>query len=150
VSVSANGTGRIEAIYLWPKSRGEPRVVTQAVARPGGLAGDRKRSKKRQVTVLAAEAWAAATAAVGSSAPASARRANLVISGVDLARALGRRVRIGPIVLSIRGETMPCYRMDEVHDGLKDALGPDVRAGVFGAVEGEGVLRIGDPVEILP
>jgi hypothetical protein len=36
--------------------------------------------------------------------------------------------------------------MDEVHPGLREALKPDCRAGVYGTVTRPGWIRIGDPI----
>jgi MOSC domain-containing protein YiiM len=102
----------------------------------------------RQVTLLAAEAWETAAAEAGSAAPPAARRANVVIRGLDLAPTIGKRVRIGPVVLQIHGETDPCAMMDAVTPGLREALVPNCRAGVFGAVIEGGAIAVGDPVAV--
>jgi MOSC domain-containing protein YiiM len=143
-----NETGVVAELLLWPeKGCAEPERVAAAEAVPGvGLRGDQKRSRRRQVTLLAAEAWEAATAELGVTAPPYRRRANVVIRGLDLADTIGRQVRLGPVLLQIHGETDPCQMMDRVAPGLKDALTPDRRAGVFGAVIEGGTLRVGDPV----
>jgi hypothetical protein len=39
--------------------------------------------------------------------------------------------------------------MDDVHPGLRRALESAMRAGVYGVVELEGTLRIGDEVHLL-
>ena len=44
------------------------------------------------ITLLAAEAWEAATTELGIAAPPSSRRANVVIRGLDLADTLGKRL----------------------------------------------------------
>jgi uncharacterized protein YcbX len=138
--------GRVEGIFLFPKRRAAARAVAQVEARPGGLLGDRRRSLTRQVTLLTVEGWTAAVRQIAADAPASARRANLVVSGVDLSRAMGRRLRVGGAVLRVGGENTPCRRMDEVAPGLRAALAPDVRAGVFATVERGGAVRVGDRV----
>jgi MOSC domain-containing protein YiiM len=116
---------------------------------PGtGLQGDQKRGRKRQVTLLAAEAWEAATAELGVDAPPSRRRANVVIRGMDLAGTLGRQLRVGPVLIRVHGETDPCEMMDRVAPGLKDALTPHRRAGVFGAVIEGGAIAVGDTVTV--
>ena len=143
-------TGVVHQLLLWPtKGCPEPMAVERAEAVPGtGLCGDQKRGQSRQVTLLAAEAWEAATAELGVAAPPSARRANVVIRGLDLAGTLGRRLRVGPVLIQVHGETDPCELMDRVAPGLKDALTPDRRAGVFGAVLEGGAIAVGDPVTV--
>jgi MOSC domain-containing protein YiiM len=100
------------------------------------------------VTLLAAEAWEAATAELGVDAPPSRRRANVVIRGMDLAGTLGRQLRVGPVLIRVHGETDPCEMMDRVAPGLKDALTPHRRAGVFGAVIEGGAIAVGDTVTV--
>jgi MOSC domain-containing protein YiiM len=137
---------RVEAIYLFPKRRCAPEAVDAVEVYTTGLAGDRKRTKKRQVTVLSVEGWRAATAEVGAEASSAGRRANIVVGGIDLAAAIGSRLRIGGAVFKILGENEPCKRMNEVHRGLQRALEPDCRAGVYGSIAQSGWIRVGDLV----
>jgi MOSC domain-containing protein YiiM len=71
-----------------------------------------------------------------------------VIRGLDLADTLGRRLRVGPVLIQVHGETDPCELMDRVAPGLKEALTPERRAGVFGAVVEGGAMAVGDPVTV--
>ena len=142
-------TGVIEAIYVYPAPRAAAVSLAEANALPGvGLREDRPRRAPREVTLLARDAWEAATAAVGRALPPDSRRANLVVSGLPLAAAIGRRLRVGGAVLRICGVTDPCARMDEVAPGLRAALEPECRGGVFGTVEVGGTIAVGDPVGI--
>jgi len=143
-------TGVVNELLLWPtKGCPKPLAVARAEAVPGtGLQGDQKRGQQRQVTLLAAEAWEAATAELGVAAPPAARRANVVIRGLDLADTLGRQLRVGPVLIQVHGETDPCELMDRIAPGLKVALTPDRRAGVFGAVIEGGAIAVGDPVTV--
>jgi len=104
---------------------------------------------KRQVTVLSEEAFQQACDELKTELPWTIRRANLLISGVDLKETKGRQLQIGGIILEITGETDPCYRMDEQHEGLKAALNPDWRGGVTCRVIQEGTIRLGDEVKLL-
>jgi MOSC domain-containing protein YiiM len=142
--------GVVHELLLWPaKGCPEPLAVECTEAVPGtGLQGDQKRGQRRQVTLLAAEAWEAATAELGVDAPPSRRRANVVIRGLDLANTIDRQLRVGPVLIQVHGETDPCEMMDRVAPGLKDALTPDRRAGVFGAVIEGGAIAVGDPVTV--
>jgi MOSC domain-containing protein YiiM len=56
---------------------------------------------------------------------------------------------IGDARIRLHGETRPCHIMDEQHDGLRRALEPDCRGGVFGQVLAGGVIRAGDRVEVM-
>ena len=75
----------------------------------GGLSGDYKGAKfpLRQITVLAREAWEAAAAQIGESGlPWTTRRANLLVEGVELPRAKGGLIGIGPVRLEV-GPDLP-------------------------------------------
>src|SRR5690606_27104930 len=77
----------------------------------------------------------------------AARRANILLRGVDLTRSRGRVLRIADCRLRIAGETRPCERMDEALPGLRAAMRPAWRGGVFAEVLDDGFVAIGDPVE---
>lgn len=112
-----------------------------------GVQGSVGRSRRRQVTVLAREAWASATESVGRDPGPASRRANILVSGVALAHTRGRVLRVGSCRIMIGGELTPCERMDEAAPGLRRALEPDWRGGVFGEVLDGGTVRVGDGVE---
>ena len=117
-----------------------------------GLAGDCKGVKypRRQITVLAREAWDAALAELGGSGLAwTARRANLLVAGVELPRAKGGILRVGPVRLEVTSQTYPCARMDEARQGLLKALAKDWRGGVTCRVLSGGHIALGDVVEVL-
>ena len=141
-------TGRLEAIWLKRAHRGPMDEKTEAVAVAGqGLAGNVDRSRRRQVTIIDRDAWAAANRDAATDAPPSARRANLMISGIPLANSRGRVLRVGAVRLEIGGETTPCERMDEAASGLRGGLRPEWRGGVFAQVLDDGILTVGDAVE---
>lgn len=120
------------------------------VTKEAGLDGDRRgRTEDRQVTVLAIETWQAACADAGAGdLPWTARRANLLVDGVDLPREIGARLRIGGVLLEIKMEVDPCSRMEKAHAGLREALVPDWRGGVACTVIEEGLLTLGDSVHV--
>jgi MOSC domain-containing protein YiiM len=137
---------RVEAIFLFPEKRCAPKAVSAVHVHAGGLTGDRKRPMKRQVTVLSIEGWRAAMSDLAAEASPEGRRANIVVTGIDLGATIGTTLRIGDARVRILGENEPCRRMDEVHPGLQDALKPEHRAGVYGSIKRPGWIRIGDPV----
>ena len=111
-----------------------------------GMQGSVGRSRRRQVTLLAREAWTSATAAVGSDPGPASRRANILVSGIELAGTRGRVLLVGSCRISIGGELTPCERMDEAAPGLRRALEPNWRGGVFGEILDGGIVRVGDRV----
>ena len=112
-----------------------------------GMQGSVGRSRRRQVTLLTREAWASATAAAGHDPGPASRRANILVSGIELARTRGRVLLVGSCRILVGGELTPCERMDEAAAGLRRALEPDWRGGVFGEVLDGGIVRVGDRVE---
>jgi MOSC domain-containing protein YiiM len=124
---------------------------TVTIGTVDGVAGDlRGKPGRRQVTVLAREAWDAACAELGTTLPWTTRRANLLVEGLDLAATTGTRLTIGAVVLEVTGETDPCHRMDEQKAGLRAALTPDWRGGITCRVVRGGTLSVGDPAHLEP
>ena len=140
--------GRVEIIWIKRAHRGPmDRVEKATLLADQGVAGSVDRSRRRQVTLLESEAWAACMNELGGNKDPALRRANILLSGVPLAETRGRVLVIGDARLMIGGELTPCERMDEAMPGLQAALRPDWRGGVFAQVLSGGVIRVGDPVE---
>jgi len=115
----------------------------------GGLASSRP-SRKRQISLIEAEAVSAALAEAGALLDWSDCRRNLLVQGLRLPRQPGARVRVGPsLVIEITDECEPCERMDALHEGLRAALTPDWRGGFLGRVIEDGEIAVGDEIRIL-
>jgi MOSC domain-containing protein YiiM len=139
--------GRLDAIWLKRAHRGPMDEVSEAAVVAGsGLAGNVDRSRRRQVTVIEREIWERLMHELDADAPPSARRANLMVSGISLANTRGRTLRVGGVRLAIGGETTPCERMDEAVPGLQALMRPDWGGGVFAQVLDDGVITVGDSV----
>ena len=147
---SAVEEGRVEAIWLKRAHRGPMDPVDAAELVEGqGVAGSVDRSRRRQVTVLSREAWSACMNELDADLDPSTRRANVLVSGIQLARTRDRVLRIGDARLLIGGEVTPCERMEEALPGLQAVMRPEWRGGVFAQVIAGGTVRVGDRVEWL-
>lgn len=142
--------GKLLGIAVKKASR-EPMIIVEKahVTINDGIENDYKGSiKKRQITVLAREAWDEACADIKMILPWTSRRANLFIEGVSLFDTKDTFLRIGDVVLKINGKTTPCWRMDEIAHGLMDSLESFWRCGVKCSVVKGGKISIGDDVAI--
>lgn len=139
--------GELEAIWIKRARRGPMAPVEGArLVADRGIVGNANQGGRRQVTIIEREAWARALEDLGEPIEPSARRANLLVSGVELRERRGGILRVGACRIHIRGETRPCRRMDEAAPGLRAALEPEWRAGAYGVVLDDGEIRVGDPV----
>jgi MOSC domain-containing protein YiiM len=146
---SSRDNGRGTLLAIWAKgARGEPMIPRSSgeLIAGEGLVGSAPARGKRQVTVLSREAWERAAAEAGQpDVDPALRRANLLVSGIDLRETIGRTLAIGETEILIHGETKPCERMDADALRLRETLA-DWRGGAFGEVVNGGRIRIGDPV----
>jgi MOSC domain-containing protein YiiM len=139
--------GRIEAIWVKRAKRGVMDAVPTAELVPGeGVKGSADRRGKRQVTLIEREAWDAMMRELSADVPPAARRANVMLSGIRLAGSRGRILRLGDTRIRIGGETVPCERMEEACTGLRDAMRPAWRGGVFGEIVAGGSISVHDAV----
>lgn len=143
-----NEKGRLEAIWIKRFKRGPMDPADRATLVEGrGIEGNANQGGKRQVTIISKEMWEQLMEEVDGNEDPSSRRANLMVSGVDLGESRGQVLAIGDVRIRINGETRPCERMDEAHAGLKGAMGESWRGGAFGEVLDSGTISVGDLVE---
>jgi hypothetical protein len=150
-SLRDSSVGTLERIWLKRGSGGPMDPVDAAVLDVDrGLLGNANRSRRRQVTIISRERWTELMNALGADLNPSARRANLMISGLDLQGSRGRVLLVGNARLKINGETRPCEQMDEAFPGLQELMRERWGGGVFAEVLEGGEIRIADGVEWEP
>jgi MOSC domain-containing protein YiiM len=137
----------LERIWIKRAHRGPMDPASRATLVAGrGVLGSADQGGKRQVTLVSAERWSEATSGFREPVDPAARRANLLVSGIDLEQTTGRTLLVGSCRLRIRGETTPCERMDEARTGLQEALRPRWGGGAFAEIVEGGDIAVGDAV----
>lgn len=147
VDNNASTPGRLEAIWV-KRARGGKMDATQQVtlAAKKGIVGNADWGGWRQVTIMEKEVWESVTSSLGVTLDPSTRRANLMVSGIELAHSRDKVISIGIVRVKIVNETAPCNLMDEVYPGLEDALKSEWSGGAFGYVIDDGEITVGDDV----
>jgi MOSC domain-containing protein YiiM len=137
----------VAAIWIKRAHRGVMDRVERAELVPGrGLRGSANQGGKRQISIISEEAWSDAVRELGTDVDPSARRANVLVRGVELEGSRGKLLRIGPCLVRIYGEVTPCERMEHAQPGLRAALRPHWRGGAFGEIVEGGEIAVGDSV----
>lgn len=113
-----------------------------------GIDGDaRGRKRGRQISILFEDDWQDAVDTAGGDAlDWTARRANLLVTGMRTPTKEGGIFTIGDVRLEVAMETDPCELMEKTRAGLRQALTPDWRGGVCCRVLAGGHIAIGDAV----
>jgi MOSC domain-containing protein YiiM len=145
--VSRSGPGRVERLWVKRAHRGAMDPCESIALEAGrGVRGSADRGGRRQVTLLEREVWDALMRELGSIAGPETRRANVLVSGIDLRASRGRVLRLGNARVLVAGEVKPCERMEEAVPGLRAAMYPDWRGGAFGQILDGGTVTVGDVV----
>jgi MOSC domain-containing protein YiiM len=140
--------GQVERIWLKRFRRGpmDPRQTAELVA-GDGIVDDANRGGKRQVTLISRERWNGLEEKLGARIDPAARRANVLLSGIDLEGCRGRVLRVGDCRLLLQGETRPCEAMDAAHPGLQEAMRSRWGGGAWAEILGGGRISVGDAAD---
>jgi MOSC domain-containing protein YiiM len=153
-----NEHGTVRAIYLAPAA-GAPAVgVPQATVVAGrGLEGDRYflgvgsfsrwPGEGRAITLIEEEAIEAIRRENGIGLGDGRSRRNVVTAGVVLADLIGKRFRIGGVLLRGARAAAPCHHLERLTSpGTFDAM--KGRGGLRADVVEGGIIAVGDPITI--
>ena len=140
--------GRVEEIWIKRVHKGpmDPARSATFVA-DAGIAGNADQGGRRQVTVIEKEVFERIRMTLPDAEPIM-RRANVMVSGIELRDTREHVLTLGGVRLLIQGETRPCERMDAQCPGLTAALGPEWNGGAFAVVLDGGEVQVGDAVTL--
>ena len=125
------------------------REITECmVQEQKGLTLEDRNFGKREVTFLSQEAWADVCREIGHDVSWTTRRANFLVSDLDLSLCVGKAIVVGGARVWIHAETKPCQLMDDQVPGLRSVMKPALRGGVHGQVINGGTIRVGDSLQI--
>lgn len=150
-------SARVDSLWVASERHGEllrlPAVQLKAGA---GIVGDRffsrsRRHPGRNLTLVEAEAVAAAGAALGLAIAPEATRRNLVTQGIRLNELVGKVFRVGPVRLRGIELCEPCVVLGRNLSGTGHAPARiiaafDGRGGLRATVLDDGVIREGDAI----
>ena len=139
---------QLEAIWIKTAHGGAMQPVSEAnTEKNKGLVGDTNFGRsKRQVTFIEKEVFDLLRDRFGDSIGPEMRRANFMVTGVELKETVGRILSVGDLKVKISGETIPCKIMDDACQGLREALVDEWKGGVYGCVLNDAIVKMGDPV----
>ena len=151
--------GTIRAIYLAPAAAALPVSVAEArVVLGRGLEGDRYffgagsfsrwPGEGRAVTLIEEEAVDAIRREHGFDLGNGVHRRNIVTAGIVLADLIGKRFRIGDVLLRGARAAAPCRHLERLTaPGVFDAM--TGRGGLRADVVEGGLIRMGDEVTVV-
>lgn len=148
--------GAVVAIHIAREAAGPMASLPEVLAVPGqGLVGDRYFRKVgtysgrpgpgRELTLIEAEAVEALEREVGITLSPSATRRNIATRGVPLNHLVGKRFRVGEVLMEGVRLCEPCAHLEGLTQ--KGVLAGLVhRGGLRVNILTEGTIRIGDPI----
>ena len=137
-----------QLLNIWTKpAKGEQMVSHESIecltgeGLQGCVGG---KADHRQVTILSLAAWNEAQHEIGEQMDPIHRRANLLVDDIDFENSKEKILVIGDLTIELTGETKPCAQMEELHEGLRNAMKPKWRGGATGKVLNSCTIKIGD------
>ena len=149
-------SGQLEHIHITAAKRGAMEPLTEARLVAGkGIEGDRyflgtgtysiKPEPGRQVTLIEAETLEALARDEGIELAPHEHRRNLTVRGVPLNHLVGRRFRVGAVLLEATRLNLPCKYLELVTG--KAVYQPLIhRSGLNCIIVEGGAIKPGDPV----
>ena len=115
-------SGRLERIWRKRVHRGPMDPLQEVVLETGrGLEGNANQGGMRQITVISRERLDAIAEEMGRAVEPVWRRANLLVSGIELRDNPENVVRMGACRLVVRGETRGCVAWTRRSRDSKDS-----------------------------
>ncbi len=153
-------TAEVRFLFAAAQRHGEMLALPAVQVHAGaGIVGDRfygrrKAAPGRNLTLIAEEDIAAVNAALGLAIAPDGPRRNVVTRGIDLNTLVGRRFRVGEVLLEGIEACTPCVVLGRhlktphvpAHALIRAFAN---RGGLRAAVLGNGILRVGDPLSCL-
>jgi MOSC domain-containing protein YiiM len=146
--------GNLAAIYICSVKTGPMQSVKNVAAVAGkGLVGDRyaegaRVNPEQEATLVESEAIEAAVAESGLEFAPELSRRNLLSRGVPLNHLVGKRFRVGEVVLRGLELCEPCGHLEKLTvPGIRKAL--IHRGGLRAQILESGTLNVGDSIEPL-
>ncbi len=155
-STEPDTTSAVIGLFIGPEVGNPLTAVEQVNAIAGhGLEGDRKfkhegstsseYSPDRELTLIEAEAIEAAKREYGIDLEAIESRRSVLTRGVALNHLVGRRFRVGDVLLEGIRLCEPCGHLESLtRKGVRKALVH--RGGLRAKILEGGVIRLGDPI----
>ena len=143
-------TSEHQVLRLWVRAQSRaPMDERESIALDTGegVVDDHTYGSPRHVTIVFVDDWAQAEKELGRSVDPAGRRANVLVSGGEGRHHVGNTLQLGEARIEIMGIVDPCFVMEDAAVGLKDALEPDGRAGIWGRILEGGTVRVGDSLE---
>jgi MOSC domain-containing protein YiiM len=150
--------GKIESLHFHSQIQNKPMISTSkmSLVEGKGILGNPRyydkttaagQKNRRQVSLIEREQVAEHENQIEMKLEAGVVRSNIETSGIDLIDMIDKYLMIGDkAVLYIFMARKPCYKMDDICDGLQNLMKGN-RQGVIGEVIISGDIKVGDIIK---